>query len=74
MKNKMNIECPSCGCDVPVTEVLQAQLTNEIRQEMQATLADQRSKLADREADVKAAEQKLKDSNDEFRPAFGRSC
>ena len=31
MKSEMNIECPSCGCEVPVTEVLQSQLTNDIR-------------------------------------------
>ena len=62
----MNIECPSCGCEVPVTEVLQSQLTNDIRQEMQATLADQRSKLADREAAIKSAEQQLKNSNEDF--------
>lgn len=66
MKNDMNIECPSCGCDVPVTEVLQSQLTNSIRQEMQASLTQQRTKLADREAAIKSAEQQLKQSNDDF--------
>ena len=66
MNSEMNIECPSCGCEVPVTEVLQSQLTNDIRQEMQATLANQRAKLADREAAIKSAEQSLKKSNDDF--------
>jgi len=64
--NEMKVECPSCGCEVPVTKVLQGQLESEIRREMQAGLANQRKQLEEREACLLAAQEELKSSNEKL--------
>lgn len=63
--NEMRIECPGCGCEVPVTELLQAQLESQVRQEMQASLASQRKQLEQREAELTTAQEKLKHSSEQ---------
>lgn len=60
--NEMNIQCPSCGCDVPVTEVLQTQLESRVRQEMQSSLTSQRKELDKRETDLAAKQAEIKRS------------
>lgn len=60
--SEMNIECPSCGCEVPVTEVLKTQLEARVRKETQASLASQRKQLEQRESELTTAQEELKRS------------
>jgi hypothetical protein len=62
----VRVECPKCGTDVPVTEVLQSQLLATVRKDLQATLADDRKLLEEREAELTSQLQKLEESEAEL--------
>jgi len=63
---KDTIACPKCGQEIEVTEVLSAQLTTQIRKEMEADVAgrkkeldDQSNELAVREKEIKKAQESI---------------
>ena len=69
---KDTIACPNCGQEIEVTEVLSAQLTSQIRKEMEADVAerkkqldDQSKLLADRENEIKKSQEFTKKSHDD---------
>lgn len=71
MKNQTQIKCPNCGTSIDVQDILAHQLEDEIRQQYQAQLADEKKKYeAEQEKLDKARrefEQKKKRENELFR-------
>lgn len=56
----VNVECPNCGSEVPVAQVLHSQVETKVRQEIQASIAAERSDLQKQRAALEQAQQELK--------------
>jgi hypothetical protein len=54
-----SIECPNCGHDIPVSEVLSHQIAERARAESSAEMARLKSSLARKEEDIQERESKL---------------
>lgn len=54
-----NIKCPSCGEDIPVSQTLVHQLTEEARNQVKAEIAADKKVLVDREKELAAREKDL---------------
>ena len=54
-----SIECPNCGHDIPVSEVLSHQIAERARAESSAEIARLKGSLARKEQDIQERESRL---------------
>lgn len=70
MQSTTRIQCPKCGHDIDVQDILAHQLEDQIKQEYQARLVAEQKKLEDEHAQLQKArdefEQKKKQENEIF--------
>ena len=57
-----NVVCPSCGKQIPITETLRHQITEEARAELQQELTKEQQALRSKQKELEAKEAKLLDS------------
>lgn len=61
-----SVKCPKCGENIPITETLHHQLTEQARAEMRGELAREQKTLVAREKDLQAREAKLTEAEQDI--------